>query len=219
MRSADRALVPNPGQPALADVPALASLGDAFALLFLPIVVGAVFAWRWALVGVAWIALVAVMAQAGFSGEWRYAVPGAAPLAVAGATGLASRPRLAVALAVPVLVVGAVRAADLPALRSARGRPGGAGVGPAAGGGGRGRGRRRCCAAAGPTSGASAGRCWPTRCGWRRGESTRTARRSRRGVVFRSLTDADTAPAPAAPSHFRAVASEGRWTVLTTCDG
>jgi hypothetical protein len=42
---------------------------------------------------------------------------------------------------------------------------------------------------------------------------------SRRGVVFRSETDVDPAPVPAAPGHFRPVASEGRWTVLTTCDG
>ena len=36
LRSSDRALIPNPGQPALADVPALASLGDAVALPLWP---------------------------------------------------------------------------------------------------------------------------------------------------------------------------------------
>ena len=43
--------------------------------------------------GAAWIALVALMAQLGFSGEWRYAVPGAAAIAIAGGAGLAARPR------------------------------------------------------------------------------------------------------------------------------
>jgi hypothetical protein len=38
--------------------------------------------------GAAWIALVALMAQAGFSGEPRYALPGAALIAISGAAGL-----------------------------------------------------------------------------------------------------------------------------------
>jgi hypothetical protein len=218
LRSASRAQVPNPGQPALADVPALASLGDAFALLFLPVVVGALFAWRWALAGVAWIAVVALMAQVGFSGEWRYAVPGAAALAIAGAVGLAARPRLAIALAVPVLVVGVVRAADLPGLRDrevARAELASD--------------LRRAVADGGGADALL--RCGRPYVGRYRGPLLAYALRvekrrvdadglpSRRGVVFRSLTEADTAPAPAAPTHFRPVASEGRWTVLSTCEG
>lgn len=103
LRSAARARVPNPGNPALADVPALASVTEAAALLLWPLWVGvALLIWQAAArrddgaraalapaaVGVAWIGLVAVMAQAGFSGEGRYAVPGAALVAISGAVGL-----------------------------------------------------------------------------------------------------------------------------------
>ena len=79
--------------------------------------------------GLAWIALVAVMAQAGFSGEPRYALPGAALVAIAGAAGLAAaamrwsqRGRLAAALAVgAVLLVAAwPKLADLDDLRRDR---------------------------------------------------------------------------------------------------
>src|SRR5829696_1287313 len=95
LRSGARARIPNPGQPALADVPALASLWAAAGLLLLPLWAGAALALReprarmLALAGGAWVALVAAMAQAGFSGEPRYALPGVALLAVAGAAGLA----------------------------------------------------------------------------------------------------------------------------------
>ncbi|HEX2071464.1 MAG TPA: hypothetical protein VHF90_07435 [Thermoleophilaceae bacterium] len=120
LRSGARARVPNPGQPALADVPALASLEESARLLLWPLWLGlvalAAVAWRrrpggagvglsaWrgrlgggaagagalAVVGVAWIVLVAAMAQlGGFSGEPRYATPGMALVAIAGAVGLA----------------------------------------------------------------------------------------------------------------------------------
>ena len=221
LRSADRALVPSPGQPALADFPALASLGDALPLLFWPLALAVVFAPRraqlWAAVGAAWIALVALMAQLGFSGEWRYAVPGAAAIALAGGAGVAARPRVAMALAVPVLAVTAVRAAALPALRE------------------REQVRselahdlRRAVADGGGTD--TLLRCGRPYVGRYRGpllayalqvEKRRVeadAVPDRGGVVFRSRTDADAAPAPAAPSHFRPVVSSGRWTVLSTCD-
>lgn len=95
MRSGTRARVPNPGQPALADLPAWASVRDAALLVFWPVLLGLVVLRRDAralapaAVGLAWIALVAVMAQAGFSGEARYALPGIALVAVSGAVGLA----------------------------------------------------------------------------------------------------------------------------------
>jgi hypothetical protein len=111
LRSGGRARVPNPGQPALADVPALASLEEAARLLLWPLWIGvaalaALAARRWrggdgarpafdgglALVafGAAWVGLVAAMAQiGGFSGEARYATPGMATIAIAGAVGLA----------------------------------------------------------------------------------------------------------------------------------
>ena len=218
LRSASRAQVPNPGQPALADVPLVASLGDALPLLFLPVVVGAVFAWRWALVGVAWIGVVALMAQIGFSGEWRYAVPGAAALAVAGGMGLASRPRLAAALVVPAVVVAAVRAADLPDLRSretARAELA-SDLRRAVADGGGARALLRCGR---PYVGRYRGPLLAYALDVEKRRVDADGAPARRGVVFRSLTEADAAPAPAAPTHFRAVASEGRWTVLTTCDG
>jgi MFS family permease len=125
LRSGARARVPNPGQPALADVPAWASLREALALPLWPLWLGAVACAVWAraarpllLAGLAWIALVAAMAQAGFSGEPRYALPGAALVAVAGAAGLARAPAvLAVPLAVLVAVAAVPRLAGLPDVR------------------------------------------------------------------------------------------------------
>jgi hypothetical protein len=94
LRSGDRALVPNPGAPALADRPFLASLGQAAALLPLPLAAAALAAPRGAarlpaLAGAAWCLLVAVMAEAGFSGEPRYALPGVALVAVSAGVGAA----------------------------------------------------------------------------------------------------------------------------------
>lgn len=119
LRSGDRARVPNPGQPALADVPAWASLRQAAPLVFWPVLLGLVAlaargrpvarAAAPAALGLAWVGLVAVMAQAGFSGEPRYALPGVALIAISGAAGLAGAlPGRAgtAGLAVLVLVVG-----------------------------------------------------------------------------------------------------------------
>ncbi len=103
LRSAARARVPNPGQPGLSEAAAWASLGAALALPLWPLWAGvALAAWpAWlrrdgaarallapAAMGLAWIGLVAAMAEAGFSGEPRYALPGAALVAVSGAAGL-----------------------------------------------------------------------------------------------------------------------------------
>ncbi len=112
LRSGSRALVPNPGQPALADIPAWASLRQAAPLAFIPVALGVLLlrdllALLPAAVGAAWVLLVAVMAQAGFSGEPRYALPGVALIGVSGAVGLAGltvRPAWAVAVAGVVLV-------------------------------------------------------------------------------------------------------------------
>src|SRR5215211_7267147 len=148
LRSGSRARIPNPDQPALADVPALASLWAAAELLLVPLWVGVVLAMRdprcraLAAAGGAWVLLVAVMAQAGFSGEPRYALPGVALLAVSGAAGLAraaaivaagAAPRRAVsggapwwrraalALAAAVLAIAAVpEVAELADVRSAQ---------------------------------------------------------------------------------------------------
>jgi hypothetical protein len=138
LRSGARAQIPNPGQPALADVPFLASLGEAATLPLWPLWAGvAVLVVAWtrpgagrraaaralvpAAVGAAWLAIVALMAEAGFSGEARYALPGAALIAVSGAIGLArlaGRRRLAaVAVGVAVAAAALPRLADLPAIR------------------------------------------------------------------------------------------------------
>ncbi len=118
-RSSERARIPNPGAPALADFPALESLRRAATIPPLPALVAAALtlaaaarhgrararepgpaahaarlSWP-ALAGLAWIALVAAMSQAGYSGEERYLLPGAALVALSGgaALGLALAPR------------------------------------------------------------------------------------------------------------------------------
>ena len=123
-RSAERARMPNPGQPALAAVPALESLQRAAGLALWPLPLGLAALRpvsreaRFALVlggaGLAWVVLVATMAQAGFSGEERYALPGVALVSVAGAAGLA---RLRGRARTAALAVAAVAAAVLAAGR------------------------------------------------------------------------------------------------------
>jgi hypothetical protein len=100
-RSAARARDLEPGQPALAARPALASLRSALELTPLVLVPGllALVVWRGArgcreglvlaTAGAAWVVEVALMAELGFSGERRYALPGAALIALAGGSGLA----------------------------------------------------------------------------------------------------------------------------------
>lgn len=101
-RSSERARVPNPGAPALAGDPALESLRRALALAPVIVWVGLVLAAagtarrelpRLALLpaaaGSAWIALIALMSELGYSGEPRYAMPGVALLAVTAGPGLA----------------------------------------------------------------------------------------------------------------------------------
>jgi hypothetical protein len=119
-RSAERARIPNPGQPATADFPFLATLGAAGGALFLPAALGAVGArGRSALPaigGAAWIVLVALMSEGGFSGEPRYLLPGAALIAVSGAVGLArlaSAPLPRVAFALAIAAVGVARVGDI----------------------------------------------------------------------------------------------------------
>jgi hypothetical protein len=136
LRSAGRARVPNPGQPALADVPVLAALGEAIRLPLWPLWAGvallAVTARRshvWtafvpAAAGLAWILIVAAMAELGFSGEARYSLPGAALISIGGAVGLALTVRAvdrrcAAALAVGLVAVAAVpRIEEVEELRS-----------------------------------------------------------------------------------------------------
>ena len=142
LRSGDRARIPNLGQPAEADFPFVASLDDALSLPLWPLLAAAsglaagvvaaargrhfVAGWQpgaraaaWlAAAGAVWVLLVAVMAEAGFSGEARYALPGAALLAIAGAVAIAGLPRAAViAGALVVAAVAVPRLVDLGDLR------------------------------------------------------------------------------------------------------
>lgn len=139
LRSASRARIPNPGQPALSDLPAFAALSEAISLVVLPLVVGVaglLLATRphrrvpclLAAAGGVWIALVAAMSQAGFSGEARYSLPGVALLCVAGGVGLAeaarragpprSRRAVATLLGSTVALFALPSAATLPAERA-----------------------------------------------------------------------------------------------------
>jgi hypothetical protein len=127
LRSASRARIPNPGQPATAGFPAGAALLEAAALPLLPLWAGAIAALRvpatWPLLaaGLAWIALGAAMAQLGFSGEERYLLPGAAVVAIAGAAGLVDfvrrPPAFAAVATVLVVAAAAPRLDDLPDIR------------------------------------------------------------------------------------------------------
>lgn len=107
LRSSERARVPNPGAPALSAQPALTSLAGALAIPLAPLLAAALIplgeaardllagarhpplAALPAVAGIGWVLLVALMAEAGFSGEARYAWPGVALIMVSGAVGIA----------------------------------------------------------------------------------------------------------------------------------
>ena len=134
LRSVHRAQLPDLSQPALADLPAWASLRAAATLPLWALWAGVAVAVGTAVtgrdqvaraalvpaaIGLAWIGLVATMARAGFSGEPRYALPGAALVAVSGAAGLvvASRrllrwPAAVTGLAASLVVLAAVPRID-----------------------------------------------------------------------------------------------------------
>jgi hypothetical protein len=102
LRSSERARVPNPGAPALAERPALESLTRALGLAPTVVWAGALLALAGvrrrelrpaaalpALAGLVWIGLVAAMSELGYSGEERYALPGVALVAVSAGCGAA----------------------------------------------------------------------------------------------------------------------------------
>ena len=105
LRSAGRARVPGPGAPALAEHPALEAVLRAVAIPLPSMALGAIAlallaarpgysrpaavrALLPAAAGAAWIACVALMSEAGFSGEERYLIPGAALVSVSGGAGI-----------------------------------------------------------------------------------------------------------------------------------
>jgi len=107
--------VPSPGSAKLADVPALAVLGDTATILTLPALVFGLLAAavagrlaRWiALAAFAWVAVVAVMTVAGYAGNPRYLVAAAAlgaALAGAGAVRAATAIRLGAPVGAAVLL-------------------------------------------------------------------------------------------------------------------
>ena len=232
LRSGTRARIPNPGQPALADLPALAALQAAVALPLWPLWagVGVLIARRAgaalapAAAGAVWIAIVALMAQAGFSGEPRYALPGAALIALSGAAGLvpaasgrARLPDLTLAAAVTLMAVAATpRLADLSAVRTAQAyqwRLAGdlAEAVDAAGG------REAVLACGRPYVGRLRGPLMAYRIDVAKHVVEPDAPPRPPGMVFRSALTRLSEPAPDTAAGFVEVARTDRWQVLAAC--
>ena len=221
LRSGARARVPNPGQPALADVPALAAVEAAARSALWPLLLGAALIARSALArlvlaaGAAWVLLVALMAEFGFSGEPRYALPGVALATAAAAAGLARRD-VAVAAVVVAAVVAAVRVADLGDIRAAQAHQSALA-----------HDLDRAVQAAGGRAAVLA--CGTPYVGPYRGPlmayALDVAKRNVEpddspeppGMVFRARLTAASAPAPIAPPAFEDVARTGEWEVLARC--
>jgi hypothetical protein len=233
-RSAGRARMPNPGQPALADVPALAALGEALRLPLWPLWAGvailAVDARRtrhWlpllpAAAGVAWILIVAVMAQLGFSGEPRYSLAGAALVSISGAVGLTaaaySRDRrwlLGVAVAL-VAVASVPRLADLTDLRERQAYQWALAAdledGIRASGG-----REAVLACGRPYVGPLRGPLMAYKLDVRKRVVEPDDRPLAPGVVFRSALNQDDSQQPEIPAGFDAVARNGHWQIARSC--
>lgn len=225
LRSGGRARIPNPGQPALAGVPAVASLRAAAAIPPWPVWVGlAVLIARRdrralapAAAGAAWCLLVALMAQAGFSGEPRYALPGAALIALAGAGAARDRAGnvagmvLAVAVGLAILwaapqIAGVQRdQAHAWALQ----RDLGAAI-EAAGG------RERLLACGTPYTGRLRGPLLAYRLGVRKRDVEPDAPPRAPGVAFRSALHRGGPVEPAAP-RWPVATARGQWEVRMAC--
>lgn len=135
LRSSERAQVPNPGQPALAERPALEALEGFVTMTPVPVLLLALVATGLALSrreavvlalaggAAAWVALVAAMAELGFSGEDRYLLAAAALVAVLGGAGAGSLYELAalraprVAAPTGAVALAVAVAASLPSAR------------------------------------------------------------------------------------------------------
>lgn len=233
LRSGERARIPNPGQPALADVPALAALETAVRGPMWPLwlgvaALGALRA-RAALVpaaaGAAWLALVALMAQVGFSGESRYALPGAALIAFSGAVGLvlgaralpaALRRATAVACAVALVVAAMPRLADVAGLRATQAYQwqlaGDLAEAVRAAGG-----REAVLACGRPYVGRLRGPLLAYRLGVAKRMVEPDDPPRPPGVVFRSALSRSATAAPVAPAAFAPMRSVGTWQILVSC--
>jgi hypothetical protein len=235
LRSSERAQFPNPGQPALADRPALEVVEGFATMVPLPVLLLALGTTVVALFrrdrlplvlagGIAgWVALVALMAEAGFSGEDRYLLAAAAFAAVLGGVGagrlydLAAlrAPRAVAPVGAAILAVAVAAslpsarslgdelayAADLRAdLRTVVARAGGAE-------------RLRSC---GPLY---VGRYRFPLVAWhlRAHISDLSLTPHAPGVVFRSKLTPDEPTSPAVPAGFELLADEGAWEVHAAC--
>lgn len=235
LRSSERAQVPTPGQPALAERPALEVLEGFATMIPLPVLLLALGTTAVALLrrdrlplvlagGVAgWVALVAVMAEAGFSGEDRYLLAASAFAAVLGGVGagrlygLAAlrAPRAVAPVGAAILAVAV--AASLPSarrlgdelayaaelrtdLRTVVARAGGAE-------------RLRSC---GPLY---AGRYRFPLVAWhlRAHVSDLSLTPRAPGVVFRSRLTPEEPASPPVPAGFELLADEGAWEVHAAC--
>ena len=235
LRSSERARVPNPGQPALAERPALDVLEGFATMLPLPVLLAAL-----AMTGVAvvrrervplalaagaagWVALVAAMSEAGYSGEDRYLLVAAACGAILAGIG-AGRAYGAAALRAPrvvapagALVLAVAVAASIPSahrlgeelayaadlrsdLATAVERAGGSE-------------RLRSC---GPLY---AGRYRFPLVAWhlRAHISDLDLAPRETGVVFRSKLTPEDSTTPAVPEGFRLLAHAGAWEVHAAC--
>jgi hypothetical protein len=211
-------------------VPALAALWAAVAVPPWPVWIGLLalragdVARVLAGAGLAWIGLVAVMAQAGFSGEARYSLPGAALVAIAGAMGLAQAARgahvpgrLRVAVVGVALLAAAVpRVGDLTDLRARQAHAWALqrdlAVAVRAAGG-----REAVLACGRAYVGPYRGPMMAYRLGVQRRVIEPDARPRPPGVVFRSALSRAAEPQPDAPPAFAPVARAGAWSVLRTC--
>ncbi len=236
-RSAARARDLEPGQPALASRPALTSLESALGLIPIVVVPGllALLAWRGdrrcreglllAGIGATWLGEVALMAELGFSGERRYALPGAALIALAGGAGVAlavtrlrapeAWRRVAAGGAVALFALGLVASMDSPrATRdSQRWRAGldrdlRAGIDRAGG-------RDRLLRCGRPYVGRFRG----TLLAYRLEVSKETVDFAPRapGVVFASRLSPTSTEQPEAPPGFGPLARVGRWRLAASC--
>lgn len=224
LRSSERARVPNPGAPALAERPSLAAFA-AFAGLLPPLALAAVAALRRDRVVIAlaagagaWVALVAALAEAGYSGEPRYLLPAAGPVAALAGAGLARATELTAAgrlVGAAVLAASLVLAAP-EARRTATTLEHAAtlhrdlgGAVEAAGG------AQRLLACGTPY----AGRYRFPAVAWRlRVPISEVALEpSAPGVVLRSRLTATSGSEPDPPAGFSLLADGGEWDVLASC--
>ena len=235
LRSSERARIPEPGQPAMAERPALETLEGFATMVPLPVLLAAVTVAVLAVfsheplplalagAGAAWVATVAAMSEAGYSGERRYLLVPAACAAVLAGAGAgrtyaaveARAPRLVAPAAALLLAVAVVvsapaarrlgdelaYAAELRSdLAVAVERSGGAE-------------RLRAC---GPLY---AGRSRFPLVAWHVGShiSDLDLEPKAPGVVLRSSLTPDEPKTPALPAGFRLLARAGAWEVHVEC--